>query len=331
MTTEQSAPIQPEDLLEASVTLIPLRAQTQIAVCIPTYKRPEGLRRLLAALETQEPLPGCQITIVVVDNEASPQTKAICDEFAARSMYPLNYCGEPRRGISHVRNKSVEIAAGFADTLVFIDDDEVPSPEWLRHLATCQRTYGADVVSGPVIPRFMSKVPPWISAGRFFERPRYATGTALPEARTGNVLIRMEVFRRIGLFDDRFDLTGGEDWDFFVRLHESGGLIFWADEAVVDEWVPPSRTTLKYVLQRAYRTGSVISFRTSQSQSHLQKSISVARSILCGIKRTGLLIASLTRDRSEVVKALQNVYCCAGLVAGAFGMRYEQYRTVHSA
>ena len=114
---------------------------------------------------------------------------------------------------------------------MFIDDDEVPSPEWLKHLAACQQAYGADVVSGPVIPHFMSEVPQWITAGRFFERPRYATGTVLPEARTGNVLIRMEVFHRIGLFDDRFALTGGEDMDFFVRLYESGGLIFWADEA----------------------------------------------------------------------------------------------------
>ena len=304
--------------------------QTNIAVCIPTYKRPEGLRRLLAALATQEPLQGCQITIVVVDNETSPQSKAICDEFASKLKYPLRYCCEPRRGLSHVRNKCVEMASEFADALVFIDDDEVPSPEWLKHLAACQKVYGADAVSGPVIPRFMKEAPQWISAGGFFERPRYATGTVLPLARTGNVLIRMEVFHRIGLFDDRFDLTGGEDWDFFKRLYESGGRIVWADEAIVDEWVPASRTTLKYVLQRAYRTGTIIAFRAARSQSPVQTLISVARGVLGAMKRTCLLLASLTRGTPEVVKALQNVCCCAGLVAGASPMRYEQYRTVHS-
>lgn len=326
--------------MKPSESLLPTKGTTQtgqsevptrIAVCIPTYKRPEGLRRLLAALATQEPLPACQVTVVVVDNEGSPQSiKAICNGFAPKLKYPLKYCCELRRGLSHVRNKAVEVASGFADALVFIDDDEVPSTEWLKHLAACQQAYGADVVSGPVIPHFMSEVPQWISAGRFFERPRYATGTVLPLARTGNVLIRMEVFHRIGLFDDRFDLTGGEDWDFFKRLYESGGLIVWADEAIVDEWVPASRTTLKYVLQRAFRTGTIIASRAAWSQSPVQKLISVARGVLGAMKRTCLLLASLTRGAPEVVKALQNVCCCAGVVAGASGRRYEQYRRVHS-
>jgi glycosyltransferase involved in cell wall biosynthesis len=307
-----------------------LEVQTQIAICIPTYKRPEGLRRLLAALARQELLPRCQITILVVDNEGSPRSKAICDEFVPKLKCPLSYCCELRRGLSHVRNKAVEFATGIADALAFVDDDEVPSQEWLKHLAACQQAYGADVVAGPVIPRFMSEVPQWISAGRFFERPRHATGTVLPEAHTGNVLIRMEVFERIGLFDNRFALTGGEDVDFFVRLYESGGIISWADEAIVEEWVPASRTTLKYVLQRAYRIASVNAFRTCQSQSPVQTLIYVVRGVLRGMKGICLLLASLTRGRSEAVKALQRVCSGAGIITGAFGLPYEQYRTVHS-
>ncbi|MFZ0962216.1 MAG: glycosyltransferase family 2 protein [Terriglobia bacterium] len=304
--------------------------QRQIAVCIPTYKRPEGLRRLLAALATQEALPSRQITIVVVDNEGSPQSRAICDEFASKLKYPLRYCCELRRGLSHVRNKAVEFVAEFADALAFIDDDEVPSQGWLKHLADCQQAYGADAVSGPVVPHFMSEVPQWVTAGRFFERPRYATGTLLPEARTGNALIRMEVFDRIGLFDDRFALTGGEDTDFFARLYESGGLIAWADEAIVDEWVPASRSNLRYILQRAYRAGNFIAFRTYPSQSFRQSLMYAFRGLLRGMKGLCLLLASVTRSRSEVVKALQRVSHGAGLIAGASGMRYEQYRSVHS-
>jgi len=305
-------------------------ALTQIAVCIPTYKRPEGLRRLLAALATQGPLPGCQIKIIIVDNEGSPQPKAICDEFAPKLKYPLTYCCELRRGLSHVRNKAVEIAAGFADALVFIDDDEVPSPGWLNHLLACQQAYGADVVAGPVIPHFVSEAPHWVSAGGFFENNRYATGTVLPRAGTGNVLVRMEVFDRIGLFDERFALTGGEDTDFFVRLRESGGRIIWTDEAIVEEWVPASRMTLTYILKGAYRIGITTAMRACKSRSLGQTLSCVVRGALRGVKGTWLLLASLTRDRSESVKALQRVCNSAGIIAGVFGRRYEHYRTVHS-
>jgi GT2 family glycosyltransferase len=301
--------------------------ETHIAVCIPTYKRPEGLRRLLAALATQKPVPNCQITIVVVDNEGSPQAKAVCDQFAS---YPLRYCCELRRGLSHVRNKAVEVAAGFADALVFIDDDEVPTPTWLKHLAACQQAYGSDAVAGPVIPHFMSDVPQWIRAGRFFERPRYATGAVLPETRTGNVLIRMEVFDRIGLFDDRFALTGGEDTDFFVRLNESGGLISWADEAIVYEWVPATRTTLKYILQREYRRGNSFASGICSSHSTVKTLCCVARGVFRGTKGLCLLVAALTRGRPEAVDALERVCNGAGIITGASGMRYEQYRTVHT-
>lgn len=304
--------------------------QTQIAVCIPTFRRPEGLCRLLAALSVQEPVPGCQITIVVVDNEGAPLSKAICNHFAPTLRYPLIYCCELRRGLSQVRNRAVAVAEQFADTLVFIDDDEVPTRGWLRHLVACQQAYAADAVCGPVIPHFLSEVPQWISTGRFFERPRYATGTVLPEANTGNVLIRTEVFDRIGLFDDHFALTGGEDMDFFVRLYESGGLISWADEAIVEEWVPTSRMTLKYVLQRAYRAASITAYRTCLSHSRMHKLAGVVRGVLRSMRGICLLLVSLTRGRVEMVKALQCVSSGAGVIAGASGLRYEQYRTVHS-
>jgi glycosyltransferase involved in cell wall biosynthesis len=304
--------------------------QTQIAVCIPTYKRPEGLRRLLAGLATQEPLPDCQVTIVVVDNEGSPQSKSVCDEFALKLKFPLRYCCEMRRGLSHVRNKAVEIAGAFADALVFIDDDEVPSPGWLKRLVACQQAYGADVVAGPVIPHFMTEVPHWVRAGRFFENHRYPTGTVLARAGTGNVLVRMEVFDRIGLFDDRFALTGGEDTDFFVRLCESGGRILWTDEAIVEEWVPASRMTLTYILQGEYRIGITTAMRAWKSRSLCPTLSCVVRGVLRCMKGIWLLLASLTRDRSESVKGLQRVCSSAGLIAGTFGRRYEHYRTIHS-
>ena len=213
---------------------------------------------------------------------------------------------------------------------MFIDDDEVPSKEWMKHLAACQQAYGADVVSGPVIPHFMSEVPQWISAGRFFENPRYATGTVLSRVGAGNVLIRMEVFKRIGLFDERFALTGGEDTDLFLRLKKSGGLIVWTDEAIVVEWIPASRATLKYILQGAYRMGMTVGLRARKSQSLMQVLRCIVRGVIRGTKGICLLLASLTRGRSEAVEGLKRVCGGAGLIAGASGIRYEHYRMVHS-
>ena len=230
--------------------------QKRIAICIPTCKRPAGLRRLLNSLASQKMPAECVVMIVVVDNEGSLLTRDVCEESARNLKVPLTYCCEPRRGIPFVRNKALEIARQVADFLVFIDDDEVPLNGWLEHLVNCQETYNADAVSGPVVPHFTSEVPEWVRLGRFFDPTRYVTGTCLPVTSTGNVLLKVNILERIGGFDERYALTGDSDTDFFIRLYKSGGRIVWSDEAVVAEWIPPSRSQLKWLLARAYRGGT---------------------------------------------------------------------------
>ena len=50
-------------------------------------------------------------------------------------------------------------------------------------------------------------------------------------------------------------MSGGEDADFFFRLHLAGRRLVWCDEAVVTEQVPSSRLTLKWLRQRGFRSG----------------------------------------------------------------------------
>ena len=76
--------------------------------------------------------------------------------FASPPLVPrlrdARYVHEPRPGISHARNRGVAEAKG--DFVAFIDDDELPAPNWLESLLLTQRTYRADVVLGPVRPVF---------------------------------------------------------------------------------------------------------------------------------------------------------------------------------
>jgi succinoglycan biosynthesis protein ExoM len=295
-----------------------------VAICIPTFQRREGLRRLLSALARQVSIEHCDVTIIVIDNECSPETKAICDNFVPLMAFPVVYCREPLRGISRVRNKGVETARQYAEFLVFIDDDEVPSPEWLSQLIECQDKYSADVVAGPVEPHFTCSVPRWIQEGGFFDRERYATGTILTETRTGNVLIKMDVFDRIGLFDDRFALIGGEDTDFFMRVHQAGGRMIWADNAVVEEWIPASRVRARWLLMRSFRIGSSEAMRT---RGHIASVL--IRGMLRCVKNVCVLPVSALRGRPASLRSLQKLFHAAGMISGVFGHPYEEYREIH--
>jgi hypothetical protein len=139
-----------------------------------------------------------------------------------------------------------------------IDDDELPIPQWLASLYRCALSLNADAVFGPVEPVYPAACPQWMVDGRYFERRRFPTGTAIQRGgtRTGNVLFRrMMISDRKEPFDPAFGLSGGSDSLLFDGLLLEGKRFYWCDEAVVEEDVPEERATWQWLLQRSFRGG----------------------------------------------------------------------------
>jgi len=228
-----------------------------LAICIPSYRRPSGLFALLGALDALRfETPPPEIRLVVVDNDPDGSAQRVAEEARVRIRFPIRYTREKRVGIPHARNAAIA-AALDCDWVAFIDDDERPEPDWLDALLRTQRATGADVVTGPALPRFTATPPAWVVESGAFEPLRRATGTWLASAYTNNVLVRMEVLRALGrLFDERFQLGVGEDDELFRRVSAAGGRIVWADDAIVYEDVPPARATLRWILARGFRVGA---------------------------------------------------------------------------
>jgi succinoglycan biosynthesis protein ExoM len=225
-----------------------------ISICVCTFRRPDGLFRLLRSLGHLDPeTPAYEV--IVVDNDAAMSAEPVVHRARAEGL-SARYVVEPVRGIARARNRSLEAATGAF--VAFIDDDEEADPAWLVRLWNEVKRKEDDGGIGPVIPRFSRGTPRWIIEGRFFERPRLPTGTVLVawQARTGNALIRREALKALpGPFDERYALTGGEDADLFARLIGRGCRLIAVDQAVVYEHVPPNRTTWRWLLQRRFLTG----------------------------------------------------------------------------
>ena len=197
----------------------------RVGICIATYRRPRMLATLLKALDRQAfqkarpPL----VTVVVIDNDVAESARATVERAAVRARWPLCYGVEPRRGISYARNRGVVAVGQTCDFLVFVDDDELPRRNWLDELLFVQARENADVVAGPVLPRFDEVPPAWVDRGRFFVRPRYRTGHPLSVAGAGNALVRTGVLtEQPGPFAPQFALSGAEDTHLFMRLERLG-------------------------------------------------------------------------------------------------------------
>lgn len=300
-------------------------ASGPLVVCIATHKRPHGLERLFDGLQAQsfERNSEPPIEIVVVDNDPARSAEELCARLAIASRWPLHYVSEPRRGISFARNKALATARSRnASYIAFLDDDEEPAPEWLDELLAGLVTYQADVVAGPVLPRFEAPVAPWMVTGGFFEKERSQTGTRRETAATCNVLFRTQVLddgRRS--FNEKLGLTGGEDTDFFMGVASAGHPIVWIDSAVVHEWNPVTRMRAGWILRRAFNVGN--------NWARLQHGTRpLARMALRGLAKGVVLFpVSVLRGRHAIVAALELIAVGIGYLAGGMGVHVERYKS----
>lgn len=151
------------------------------------------------------------------------------------------------KNLAVARNLALDTAR--APLLVMIDDDQKVESGWLAELVTCLEQYNADVVAGPVYCEYPSSAPLWLQRTDIHNTRGHATGDRLYGITAGNSLIKLssiDGFR----FDFQFGRSGGEDTDFFKRLHESGRSIIWCKEAASVEWISTDRAKAGYAIRR---------------------------------------------------------------------------------
>ena len=273
-------------------------SRSHICVCVCTFQRPAFLADLLRTLLHQTTDGKFTYSIVVVDNDCRESARETIELLRRDHANRIKYFVEPEQNIALARNKAVEQASG--DYVAFIDDDEIPSDEWLLQMYSALIKYPVDGVLGPVKPRFKVIPPGWIVRAGLFERPSHKTGYVLDwtETRTGNALIRRCVLEEVeGPFNREFG-SGGEDRDFFRRAIELGRVFVWCEEATAYEIVPAERTSVSFHLRRALLRGKASLAHPSCRALEILRSVAA-----CGLY-TLLLPVFLVLGRHVLIKYL---------------------------
>jgi glycosyltransferase involved in cell wall biosynthesis len=305
-------------------------------ICIPTFRRPTDLGRLLGALPEsisvalQRGL--CEeVTILVIDNDPEETARAVVQQ----APVAVDYVVESRRGVAAVRNRALDEAAG-RDVVVFIDDDETPADsEWLALLLDTRTSFAAHAVAGPVRTVTEAPLDSWIIAGGFFARSHrrmLRTGTEITRAATNNLLLDMRIVAEKRLrFDERFGLTGGEDSLFTSQLHAAGAKLVWCAEAAVLDHLLPERQTREHATRRARGAASADVRVSMILQPHALGRVGVriralGRGVLRGAQGLGLSAAGLI-FQSERLSASGNRACARSLgeIEAVFGRSLSLY------
>jgi len=241
-----------------SESVAPENLQARALIAIPTFRRPDGLRRLLAAIAKME--TAAEIKVLVADNEGTGAGTDVVRELARSYRFPIEVIAVPERGLSSVRNAMITYARKdeTLDYVAMIDDDEWPTASWIDDLVAMQRTTGAGIVGGPNLPLFAPRAPGWATHCPLFISDDMPDGIVEIVWGTCNLLLHKSAFAHSdsNLFDPAFNQSGGEDVDAFMRLKAAGHRFAWSRSAIVWDDVPASRTTLGWITRRAFRIGN---------------------------------------------------------------------------
>jgi glycosyltransferase involved in cell wall biosynthesis len=172
-----------------------------VSVIIPTLNRYPYLKDVLLDLEHQDYK---HFEVIVVD-QSEPFQKDFYKDFKLN----LKLIHQEEKALWLARNTAIQQSKG--DYILLFDDDSRVDLDWIsQHLKTIDY-FTADLSSGVSISTQGAKVP-----------PNYAHFGISSQLDTGNVLLKKDIFRKIGLFDRQFEKQRMGDGEFGLRAYLAG-------------------------------------------------------------------------------------------------------------
>jgi len=176
-----------------------------LSVVIPTFNRADRLQRTIDAWSGQE--EAGHFEVVVVDDGSTDDTPAVLERLASSRT---RWIRQTNQGLAASRNTGARTATG--QYLVFSDDDDVPSPQFISEL---RKTLRSRCV------RFITCAARYVDAdGRVLTIDTPLIDVPLFKGFSGAsrmpICVDRDLYRQVGGFDP--EITGMEFTEFMLRL-----------------------------------------------------------------------------------------------------------------
>jgi glycosyltransferase involved in cell wall biosynthesis len=216
------------------------------SVIVPTYNRPEALRRVLLELDRQTT---DDFEVVVGDDGSSEDTRETIESLKGQVGYTLKHAWQPDEGFRAARARNNAVLQAEGDYLIFLDGDCLPIEgfiechRWLSEEGWWVRGTRVDL-SEEFTARVLAEDLPvtswpfrrWAIAWMRGDAARIAPHLRLRTrafrktrprkwggARTCNMGVWRDDFMRVDGFDESYRGSWGyEDSDLVIRLINSG-------------------------------------------------------------------------------------------------------------
>lgn len=218
-----------------------------VSVVVPYFERQEQLDRLLAGLDLQT-MPSSDFEVVIADDGS-----CVAPQLGERD-FAISLVRQPDEGFRLAAARNLGASAASGDVLVFIDQDCVPTPDYLAKVASVT-TSTWDLTVGHRLHADLDGWPPeavqgWLRnegpAPLLIDEPAWlldgyerTADLTRPDERAyqlvlgAAVSVSRHLHEELGGFDETIRGYGGEDWDYGHRAHVAGAEMRWLPDAVV--------------------------------------------------------------------------------------------------
>ena len=178
-----------------------LSKEPLVSIVIPTLNRYEYLKDVLEDLEKQDYQ---NVEIIVVD-----QSNPFQNDFYEGFHLNIQLIHQTERALWLARNKAIEVSNG--EYILLFDDDSRVGHNWVTNHIKCIDFFNAEISSGISVSTVGAEMP-----------ENYAFFRISDQIDTGNVLIKKQVFKKIGLFDKQFEKQRMGDGEYGLRAYLNG-------------------------------------------------------------------------------------------------------------
>ncbi len=285
-----------------------------------TYRRPNILLAL-NSLSQQELAKNIRFRVIIADNDELDSARALIKNYASNSKLDIYYVHAPKNNISIARNASLDCVDKDADWVVFIDDDEIASPEWLNTLVSYAQRTEADIVFGPVYAQYPDSAPNWMREGNYHSNIPERKNGVVQTGHTCNAILKWSNdCTRSQRFLVEKGLTGGEDTEYFFRLGSMGMRMDICDDAIVYEPVSEKRITYNWIKDRKIRSGQSYAYHQNISNSLYARFeffiLTILKIFYCMINAI-LRLGNESRNKYWLLRAFFHV----GVIAAIFNIK----------
>lgn len=194
-----------------------------VSVIIPVLNNCSQLKENLTALSCQN-YPSDKIEIIVVDNGSDENISECVCEFPVKLLFNTKYK-------SPYAARNTGFAASSGEIVAFTDSNKTPSAEWINEGVRALEQNRADLVGGEILFSLSEKP----SAAEVFDAAFFNNNRTLVASEgaavTGNLFIRREIMRDVGIFPNRFR-SGMDVWWTRKAVSQGYKLVF-SEQAVV--------------------------------------------------------------------------------------------------